>query len=50
MENLENRVEVRLVNNEKDSLSWISVPGYVAQKIFDKNLVEIHKMENCLNA
>ena len=48
MENLRNRVDVRLVNNEKNYLKWTSKPGYVAQEIFDNNLVAIHKTKTNL--
>ena len=45
MENLRNRIDVRLINNEKNNLKWISKPSYMFRKIFDKNLVAIHKNE-----
>ena len=41
MENLRNRIYVRLVNNEKDYLKCTSKPRYMSHKIFDKNLVAI---------
>ena len=39
MENLRNRTNVKLVNNEIDYLKWTSKPSYMSQKIFDKDLV-----------
>ena len=48
MENLRNRVDVGLVNNKKDYLKWISTPCYLRQKIFDNNLVVIHKIKTTL--
>ena len=45
MEKLRNRVDVGLVNNKKDYLKWISTPSYLRQKIFDNNLVVIHKIK-----
>ena len=42
-ENLKNRIDVRLVSNEKYSLKWTSKPSYMSQKIFDNNLVVIYK-------
>ena len=48
MEKLRNRVDVRLVNNKKDYLKWISTPSYLRQKIFDNNLVVIHKIKTTL--
>ena len=36
MENLRKRINVRLVNNEKDFLIYTSRPTYITQKIFGK--------------
>ena len=41
---LRKRVEVRLVNSEKEYLKWASKPGFVTQKIFENGLVAIHKI------
>ena len=51
MENLRNRVDVRLVNNEKDYLKRIPKPSYMSHKIFDNYLVAIRltKVELKLN-
>ena len=43
MENLRNRIDVRLVSNEKDYLKWTSKRSYLSQKIFHNNLVAICK-------
>ena len=43
MENLRNRTDVKLVTNEKDYLKWASKPSYLSQKVFDNDLVTIHK-------
>ena len=43
MENLRNRIDVKLVNNEKDYLKCTSKPSYMLHKIFDNNLVAIRK-------
>ena len=43
MENLRNRIDVKLVNNEKDYLKCTSTPSYMSHKIFDNNLVAIRK-------
>ena len=32
MENLGNRTNVRLINNEKDHLKWTSKPRYISAK------------------
>ena len=41
--NLRNRIDVKLVNNEKDYLKCTSKPSYMSHKIFDNNLVAIRK-------
>ena len=43
MENLRNRIDVKLVNNEKDYLKCLSKPNYMLHKTFDNNLVAIRK-------
>ena len=40
MENL--RINVRMVNNEKDSLKYVSKPICISRKIFDKYYATIH--------
>ena len=37
MENLRKRINVRLVNNEKNFLKYTSRPSHITHKIFDKN-------------
>ena len=37
MENLRNRIDVKLVNNEKDYLKCTSKPSYMSLKIFGGN-------------
>ena len=46
MENLRNRIDVGLENNEKDYLKWTSKLCYMTQKIFDNDLVAIRKSYN----
>ena len=43
MENLRNRIDVKLVNKEKHYLKCTSKPGYMFHKIFENNLVAIRK-------
>ena len=43
MENLRNRIDVRLVNNEKYYLKWTSKLSYMSHKIFANDLVAICK-------
>ena len=48
IENLRNRIDVRLVNNEKDYLKCTAKPNYMSNKIFDNNLVVILKIKVAL--
>ena len=48
MENLRKRVDVRLVTNEKKPLKLTSKPTYVSFKIFNENLVAVHKIKETL--
>ena len=43
MENLRNRIDVKLVDNGKDYLKYTSKPSYMSHRIFDNNLVAICK-------
>ena len=48
MENLRKRVDVRLVTDEKKLLKLTSKPTYVNSKIFNENLVAVHKIKETL--
>ena len=48
MENLRNRTDVKLANNEKDYLKCYSKSSYMLHKIFDNNLVAICKSKLAL--
>ena len=48
MENLHKRIDVRLVTNEKKLLKLASKPSYVSSKIFNENLVAVHKIKEAL--
>ena len=48
MENLRKRVDIRLVTEEKKLLKLASRPTFVSCKIFNKNLVAIHKIKEAL--
>ena len=48
MENLHKKVDVRLVTNEKKLLKLTSKPTYVSSKIFNENLVAVHKIKEML--
>ena len=48
MEILRKRINVRLVNNEKDFLKCTSRPTYVTHKLFDKDYAAIHEIKPVL--
>ena len=48
MEHLRKRINVRLVNNEKDFLKYPSRPTHITLKIFGKNDAAIHKIKPVL--
>ena len=48
MENLRKRINVRLVNNEKDFLKYTIKPTHITHKIFDKNYDAIHEIKPVL--
>ena len=41
MENLRNRINVKLVNSKKDYLKCTSKRSYMPHKIFDNNVVAV---------
>ena len=48
MESLRKRINARLVNNEKDLLTYTSRPTHINHKIFDKNYAAIHEIKPVL--
>ncbi|XP_065654917.1 uncharacterized protein LOC136081522 [Hydra vulgaris] len=42
MENIENRVDVRLITNRDEAVKLASRPNYESRTIFDENLIAIH--------
>jgi len=48
MENVRKQVDVRLVTNEKKLSKLASKPTYVSCKIFNENLVAVHKIKETL--
>ena len=48
IENLRKRINVRLVNNDKDFLKYTSRPTYITHKIFGKNYAAIHEIKPVL--
>ena len=49
MGNLRNKIDVKLINNEKDYLKYTSKPSYMLHKIFGNNLVAIRKRKVAIN-
>ena len=43
MENLRNKIDIKLVSNQKDYIKWTSKPSYMSQNIFDNDSVAIRK-------
>ena len=48
MGNLRKRINVRLVNNEKDFFKYTSTPTYVTHELFDKDYAAIHEIKPVL--
>ena len=48
MENLRKRINVRLVNNEKDFLKHTSRPTYITHKVFGKDYAAFHEIKPVL--
>jgi len=48
MENVHKQVDVKLVTDDKQHIKLASKPTYVSSKIFNKNLVAVHKIEETL--
>ena len=48
IENLRERIRIKLVNNEKDFLKYTSKPTHITYKIFDKNCSTIHEIKQIL--
>ena len=48
MENIRKRISLKLINNSKDYLRYVSKPNFIAQKIFDKNFIAVHQVKSVL--
>ena len=48
MENLQKRVDVKLVTDERKLDKLTSKPAYVSSKIFNENLMPVHKVKETL--
>ena len=49
IENLREKTNVRLVNNEKDFLKYASRSTYITHKIFGKDYAAIHEIKQVLS-
>ena len=48
MENIRKRVDVRLITDKKKLLKMAAKPIYISSKIFNENLVAVHKIKETL--
>ena len=48
MENLQKRINLRLINKAEDFLKYTSKPTYITHKIFGKDYAAIHEIEPVL--
>ena len=48
VENLRKRINVRLVNDAKDHLKYVSKQTFISQKIFNINFPAIHEIKPLL--
>ena len=48
MENIEKRVDIRLVTDETKALNLAALPDYESRTIFDENLVAVHMKRKML--
>ena len=48
IKNVRKRINVKLVNNTRDYVRYISKPSFVSQKTFSKNFVAIHDIRPVL--
>ena len=47
-ENLRRRINVKIINNEKDFLKHTSRPTHITHKVFNKNCVAVHDIKQVL--
>ena len=43
MENVRNRIDVKLISNKKSYLKWTYKPSYMSHKVFENDLVVIRE-------
>ena len=49
IENLRERINVRLVNNAKDYKKYVSKPSFVLQNIFRKKFTKLNQFQSLIN-
>ena len=49
IKSLRSRIDIKLASNKEDYLKWTSRPSYMTHKIFENDLVAIHKNKVTLN-
>ena len=45
MENIRNRVDIKLATNKEKLLKYVSKPSFISSKIINENLVAIQKLK-----
>ena len=45
VENIRKRISVKLINNSRDYLRYVSKPNFISQKIFDKHFIAVHQIK-----
>ena len=48
MENIRKRINVKLINDSKEYLKYVSKPNFISHKLFDKNFIAIHHTKTVL--
>ena len=48
MENVRKRINIRLINDQKEYLKCVSKPYFRSQKIIDKNFIAAHQIKTAL--
>ena len=48
MENIRKGINVKLINNSKEYLKYVSKRNFISQKTFDKNFIAVHQIKTVL--
>ena len=49
IENIRQRINVKLINDKKSYLKCVNKPNFISQKIYDRNFVAVHCAEKSIN-